>query len=153
MPEPTRQSLCCSQPQHGPTLRHQMSQGRKKHMAPPGLEPRTSRRQCEYSDHWAIGPHGRPVTHIQTKVALVTCIIHCHLLELTLLYVMDLWKLDESISNFKGAWCIYFYFISYRNTCTCMQRVKILIIRRILRRLIRACTVCLCPFLQDTMHK
>ena len=24
--------------------------------------------------------------------------------------------MDESISNFKGAWCIYFYCISYRNT-------------------------------------
>ena len=60
-------------------------------------------------------------------------------------------KLDESISNFKGAWCIYFYFISYRNTC--MQTVKILITRLVLRCLIWACTVCLCPFLRDTMHK
>ena len=79
--------------------------------------------------------------HIQTKGALITCINHCHLLELTLLYLVDLWKLDESISNFKGAWCIYFYFISYRNTCTCMQRVKILIIRRVFRCLIWACSV------------
>ena len=62
-------------------------------------------------------------------------------------------KIGRVYFNFKGAWCIYFYFISYRNTCTCMQRVKILIIRRILRRLIWACTVCLYPFLQDTMHK
>ena len=91
--------------------------------------------------------------HIQTKGALITCINHCHLLELTLLCLVDLWKLEESISNFKGAWCIYFYFISYRNTCTCMQKMKILIIRRVLRRLIWACTVCLCPLLQDTMHK
>ena len=91
--------------------------------------------------------------HIQIKGALITCINHCHLLELTLLCLVDLWKLDESISNFKGAWCIYFYFISYRHTCTCKQRMKILIIRRVLRRLIWACTVCLCPFLQDTMHK
>ena len=53
--------------------------------------------------------------HIQTKGALITCINHCHLLELQLLCLVDLWKLDESISNFKGAWCIYFYFISYRN--------------------------------------
>ena len=66
--------------------------------------------------------------HIQTKGAVITCINHCHVLELTLLCLANLWKLDESISNFKGAWCIYFYFISYRNTCTCMQRVKILII-------------------------
>ena len=29
----------------------QMSQGRKKHMAQPGLEPRTSRIPCEHSDH------------------------------------------------------------------------------------------------------
>ena len=39
-----------------------MSQGRKKHMARPGLEPRTSRTPCEHSDHWATEPHGRPVT-------------------------------------------------------------------------------------------
>ena len=32
MPEPTRQSICCSQPEHGPILSHQMSQGRKKHI-------------------------------------------------------------------------------------------------------------------------
>ena len=48
--------------------------------------------------------------HIQTKGALITCINHCHLLELTLLCLVDLWKLDESISNFKGAWCINFIF-------------------------------------------
>ena len=47
--------------------------------------------------------------HIQTKGALITCINRCHRLELTLLCLVDLWKLDESISNFKGAWCIYFY--------------------------------------------
>ena len=46
--------------------------------------------------------------YIQTKGALITCINHCHLLELTLLCLVDLWKLDESISNFKGAWCIMF---------------------------------------------
>ena len=39
-----------------------MSQGTKKHMARPGLEPWTSRRPCEHSDHWATEPHGRPVT-------------------------------------------------------------------------------------------
>ena len=39
-----------------------VSQGRKKHMARPGLEPRTSRRPCEHSDHWATEPHGRPLT-------------------------------------------------------------------------------------------
>ena len=53
--------------------------------------------------------------HIQTKGALITCINCSHLLELTLLCLVDLWKLDESISNFKCVWCIYFYFISYRN--------------------------------------
>ena len=84
--------------------------------------------------------------HIQTKGALITCINHCNLLELTLLCLVDFWKLGKSIFNFKGAWCIYFNFISYRNTCTCMQRVKILIICHVLRRLIWACTVCLCPF-------
>ena len=65
MPEPTRQSLCCSQPEHAPTLSHQMSQGRKKHMAIPGLKPRTSRIPCEHSDHWATEPHGRPVTIVK----------------------------------------------------------------------------------------
>ena len=51
--------------------------------------------------------------HIQTKGALITCINHCHLLELMLLCVVDLgiWKLDESISNFNGAWCIYYFFL------------------------------------------
>ena len=39
-----------------------MSQGREKHMAQPGLEPRTSRIPCEHSDHWATEPHGQPVT-------------------------------------------------------------------------------------------
>ena len=51
-----------------------------------------------------------------TKGALNTCINYCHLLELTLSCLVDLRKLDESIFNFKGAWCIYFYFISYRNS-------------------------------------
>ena len=32
---------------------HQMPQRRKKHMPRPGLEPRTSRRPWEHSDHWA----------------------------------------------------------------------------------------------------
>ena len=89
--------------------------------------------------------------HIQTKGALITCINHCHLLELTLLCLVDLWKLFKSISNFKGAWCIYFYFISYRNTCTCMHRVKILITRCVLRRLIWACTVCLYVYFYRTL--
>ena len=31
--------------------RYEMPQGRKKHMARPGLEPRTSRTPCEHSDH------------------------------------------------------------------------------------------------------
>ena len=34
----------------------------KKHMARPGLEPRTSRIPCKHSDHWATEPHGRPMT-------------------------------------------------------------------------------------------
>ena len=51
MPEPTRQSLsgCCSQPEHGPTQTHQMSQGRKKNVARPGLEPRVFGLPCEHS--------------------------------------------------------------------------------------------------------
>ena len=39
-----------------------MSQGRKKHMARPGLEARTSRIPCEHSEHWATEPHGQSVT-------------------------------------------------------------------------------------------
>ena len=41
---------------------NQMSQGRKKHMAWPGLEPKTSHRPRKHSDHWATEPHSRPVT-------------------------------------------------------------------------------------------
>ena len=44
------------------SLMRLLSQGRKKHMAWPGLEPRTSRRPCEHSDHRATDPRGRPVT-------------------------------------------------------------------------------------------
>ena len=43
-----------------------MSQGRKKHMARRGLEPRTSRIPCEH--HWATEPHGR-------SVAIFYCLI------------------------------------------------------------------------------
>ena len=39
--------------------------------------------------------------HIQTKGALIICINYCHLLELTLLCMVDLWKLDEFISNLR----------------------------------------------------
>ena len=82
--------------------------------------------------------------HIQTKGALITCINHCHLLELTLLWIFENWTSLFPILRVPGAFI--FYFISYRNTCTCMQRVKILIIRRVLRHLIWVCTVCPCPF-------
>ena len=34
MLEPTRQSLCCPQPKHGPTLSHKMSKGRKNCQSP-----------------------------------------------------------------------------------------------------------------------
>ena len=44
------------------TLNISMSQGRKKHTARPGLEPRTCRIPCEHSDHWDTEPYGRPVT-------------------------------------------------------------------------------------------
>ena len=51
--------------------------------------------------------------HIQTKGALITCINHCHLLELTLLCLVDLWKLDKSISSFKvpGAFIFILFLI------------------------------------------
>ena len=56
MPELTRQSLWCSQPEHRPTMSHQISQGRKKYKAWLGLEPRTSLILCEHSDYWATEP-------------------------------------------------------------------------------------------------
>ena len=47
--------------------------------------------------------------HIQTKRALITCINHCHLLELTLLCLVNLWKFDKSISNLRvpGAFVLF----------------------------------------------
>ena len=56
MPEPTRQTLYCSQHENGPTLSHKMSQGRKKHMADrdPNPEPLAYLSSTE--------SHGRPVT-------------------------------------------------------------------------------------------
>ena len=48
-----------------------VSQGRKKHTARPGLEPRTSRIPCEHSDDWATEPHGRPVTISPCLIRLV----------------------------------------------------------------------------------
>ena len=48
-----------------------VSQGRKKHMARPGLEPRTSRISCEHSDHWATEPQGRPVTIFPCLIRVV----------------------------------------------------------------------------------
>ena len=47
---------------------HQMSQGRKKHIARPGLEPRTSRIPCEHSDHLDTKPHGQPETCISADL-------------------------------------------------------------------------------------
>ena len=51
MTEPTRQSLCRSQPEHGLTLSYQMSQARRNNVARPGLESRVSRLSCEHSNH------------------------------------------------------------------------------------------------------
>ena len=38
------------------------TQGWKKNVARPGLEPRVSCLPCEHSYHWATEPHGQPVT-------------------------------------------------------------------------------------------
>ena len=68
-PEPMRQSLCCSQPEHGPTLSHQILLGRKKHMARPGLKPRTSRIPCQHS--WPLSHTvdlGSECSHSMRKV-------------------------------------------------------------------------------------
>ena len=60
------------------------------------------------------------------------------------------YQLGESISIFRGGWCfvVFFFFILFvilfhRNSDK--QTVKTLIRRRVLRRLIWFCTVCLCP--------
>ena len=37
-----------------------MTHVKKKHMTRWGLEPRTYRRPCKYSDYLANGPHGEP---------------------------------------------------------------------------------------------
>ena len=63
MLELIRQSFCCSQPEHRPTLATNCHRGEKKHMARPSLKPRTSRIPSKHSDHWATEPHGRPVTY------------------------------------------------------------------------------------------
>ena len=56
-----------------PHTGHQMSQGRKRHIARPEFEPRTSRIPCEHSDHWATESHGRPVTTLWGNHFFVIC--------------------------------------------------------------------------------
>ena len=61
---------CCSQPEHGPTLSHQMSQGRKKNVARPGLELRVSRLPCEHSTT-ELPSHSIDRLHIIIKILLI----------------------------------------------------------------------------------
>ena len=64
MPEPTRQSLsgCCSQPEHGPTLSHQMSHGAEKERGPTGTRTQGLSLTVRALYHWANEPLDRPVT-------------------------------------------------------------------------------------------
>ena len=70
---PTRlsPSLWCLQPKYRPTLSHQISKGRKKHIAWPLLDPRSTGIQWKYSTNWATKPHGLPVTSALTDWAAV----------------------------------------------------------------------------------
>ena len=54
------------------------------------------------------------------------------------------YQLDESISNFRVSGLLFHLCLIF-NRNSCKQTVKTLIRRRVLRRLIWVCTVCLCP--------
>ena len=56
--------------------------------------------------------------HIQTKGALITCINHCHLLELTLLCLVDLWKFP--ILRVPGAF-IFVLFLTEIHVPVCKE--------------------------------
>ena len=70
--------------------------------------------------------------HIQTKGALITCINHCHLLELTLLCLVDLWKLDKSVFNFKVTLCWSFTAQSRNRSCRAGQLIVVLFLGRLI---------------------
>ena len=53
------------------------------------------------------------------------------------------YQLEQSV--FKGCKVVFFVFNSYFNRKFCKQTMDTLIRRRVLRRLIWVCTVCLCP--------
>ena len=61
MPEPTKKSLCCSQPEHGPTLATKCHRGGKAHG--PTMN-RTKDLSHTVRALWPLAtePHGRPVT-------------------------------------------------------------------------------------------
>ena len=55
----------------------------KKHMTRRVLEPRTYRRPREYSDHLAIGPHGKPMNSTISRQRICTPSKVCGLLDLS----------------------------------------------------------------------
>ena len=57
----------------------------------------------------------------------------------------NLYQLDQSIFIFKGCCVAVFIFIQNFKSAFCKQIVETLIRRRVLRRRIWVCTVCLCP--------
>ena len=58
-------------------------------------------------------------------------------------WISHRYQLEQSISVLRGVRC-YFSFSSFKRKL-CKQTVETLIRRRILRRLIWVCTICLCP--------
>ena len=55
------------------------------------------------------------------------------------------YQLDESFFSFQGCLVYFFHFYQVFDRNSCEQTVETLFKRRILRRLIWVCTVCLCP--------
>ena len=59
------------------------------------------------------------------------------------------YQLDEFISSLRGVWCTFFrfifFFFFFCSKNSCQQTVETQIRRRVLRRLIWVCTVCLGP--------
>ena len=56
-----------------------------------------------------------------------------------------LYRKVESISNFMGVLVGIFHFYSKSHRIFCKQTVETLIRRRVMRRMVWVCIVCLCP--------
>ena len=79
--------------------------------------------------------------HCRLIVGVVTCCFNPFLPS----GLFHPYQLDESISIFRGGWCIVFYFYFIFDTNSYKQTVKTLTRRRVPQCLIWVCTVCLCP--------